>query len=546
MTAGIWSLLLAGYLYRHRGNPGVRWFMLSFLAVGAWCLAYGVGLVVFDPEVRFQLERLAHIASFWVGPPFLLFTMEYTGRDTAVRDWQRAVVFAVPALGSGLVLTQPGHGLLWSEMTVAPVFDLATVSYTLEPLFFLITAYGNITAGVGVILLVETVVSYGPLYRREAAAVALSTGPPVVGYLLWLSALGPYNQLNLAPTLFLAHVALDSYAFVGSDMFETNPATKRAAERSAVDDIGSPVFVLDSANRVVTVNDAAADLFGLNPTAVLGEALTAFLDVEFDPAGQERQSVSVTIDSRDREFVVVTSPLTGPRDRNVGQTVVFQEVTREREREQRLDVLNRIIRHNLRNEMTVVLGHADIIANRAEDEQIRTSAEKITQSGDRLLTTGEKAREFEKLRKGTRRSEPVEIGALVVDVVADVRAAFPSATVDVTASGDGPTVETDPGVLSLVLSNLLENALTHAADDDPTVEITVTETDSGGVEIRIDDDGPGIETDELTPIRKGRETSLEHSTGIGLWVVSWGVSMLGGEIEFDTDDEGTAVSLCLD
>ena len=42
-------------------------------------------------------------------------------------------------------------------------------------------------------------------------------------------------------------------------------AKRRAGERAAVDDLGNPVVVVDEARRVVTVNDAAASVFGVGP-----------------------------------------------------------------------------------------------------------------------------------------------------------------------------------------------------------------------------------------------------------------------------------------
>ncbi|MFC7028764.1 hypothetical protein ACFQH8_17785 [Halomicroarcula sp. GCM10025710] len=57
MVAGVGALGLAGYLYRHRSSPGVRWFLLSFLGVALWCLAYSSGLLVFDRSLRVHQRR---------------------------------------------------------------------------------------------------------------------------------------------------------------------------------------------------------------------------------------------------------------------------------------------------------------------------------------------------------------------------------------------------------------------------------------------------------------------------------------------------------
>jgi len=59
----------------------------------------------------------------------------------------------------------------------------------------------------------------------------------------------------------LIHVSLDAYAFVGTHMFETNPATQRMAEQTGLDSLSDPVFILDTEQQIVRVNDRAEALF---------------------------------------------------------------------------------------------------------------------------------------------------------------------------------------------------------------------------------------------------------------------------------------------
>ncbi|WP_262180920.1 histidine kinase N-terminal 7TM domain-containing protein [Haloarcula laminariae] len=545
VSAGVGALALAGYLYRHRESPGVPWFIASVLAVSLWCLTYGVALLVTDLPLREHLTALWLVGGIWTGPLFLLFALAYTGRTALARNWPGLAVLSVPVVGSGLLLTHPAHSLLWTGFRLDPVFRLATASYALQPVGYAMLVFTLLSAGVGVLLLVETVVSYGPLYRGEAIAVALSVVPPAAGSLPWLFGFGPYPQLILSPALFCLHLMLDGYAFVEKDMFETNPTTRRAAERSAVDDIPTPLFALDRADRVVTVNDAAVEIFDLDRGAVLGDPFEAIVPVESGPDGGW-ESVTITSAGRERQFTVATAALTDPAGTEVGRTVVLQEVTQEHERKQRLDVLNRVIRHNLRNEMTVIMGHADMVAERTDDPEVRASAATIGESADRLLATGDKAREFERIRGSQTRTRSVDVSRLVADAAADIGAEFPEATVDIDIHQRVETaLRTDPRVLTLVVSSLVENAVAHNHTDSPHVRVALADL-GDALEIRISDDGPGIEAHELTPIQDGTETELQHSTGIGLWVASWGVTMLGGDLEFTDTGDGTEVVVTLD
>jgi signal transduction histidine kinase len=95
-------------------------------------------------------------------------------------------------------------------------------------------------------------------------------------------------------------------------------------------------------------------------------------------------------------------------------------------------------------------------------------------------------------------------------------------------------------VLDLVVTNLVENAVEHHDGPAPHVAVTVERTDTDCLQVTVADDGPGIPDHELRAIERGDETALEHGSGLGLWMIAWGVERLGGCYEVqDRDPTGT-------
>ena len=571
LAAAAGSVALVAYLWRHLGKPGADWFVATLVAQAVFCLLAGVSLFVSEPGPRLVLEALTIAALCWTGPLFLGFALEYTGRSGLLDGW---TVLPVTGLTSVVVATAPANDVVLRNFRLDPTGPAGTVAYAFEPWGLFAVAFGMASAAVGVALLVDTVLSYGPLYRREATAVALSTVAPTVGIVGWVFGVGPFPHVSVVAVLFVPHVLLDAYAFVGSGMFETNPTTRRAADRTAIDDIGTPVLVLDPDARVVDYNDAADPLLeaGRDGTTLLGTPVSSLVDLGAESApdrdaaeggggaglradggaaggadqgaqpsggpGEADDLVTVRSGGRRREFLVSRSTLTDPKGASVGTTLVFQDVTRERRREQRLDVLNRVLRHNLRNKMTAVAGNAELIADRSDDDRLVDIADIIDSSARELIDIGEKARTFEQCRREGPHYRPVDLEAVLTDAVADYRGA--AAGVDVRTHADA-TPATDSKLLRLVVGNLVENAVEHV--DDATVSVTASVAD-GELRVTVADDGPGIPDSELVPLDAGTETQLEHATGIGLWVVQWSVDSLGGTVSFDTDD-GTVVTVRL-
>ena len=339
-------------------------------------------------------------------------------------------------------------------------------------------------------------------------------------------------------------------------MFELHPAARRAGERAAIDDLGSPVLIVDEEARVVTLNPAAEADFGLRKREVLTRPLSEVLVGDtIDPTAGE-QEVTLWTDGRRRGFRVTPAPLRDGEGTHVGWTVLCQDVTQERQRKQRLEVLNRILRHNLRNDINVVGGFVEAAAERSDDAEVVSMLERAESKAGELTAVGEKARDIERALAagGDRRS--VDLGDLARNVAAEAEGDHPDATVTVDLPEE-LVVESNPDLLEAVLAELVDNGIVHDTDGDPHVEIRAAADPWEGaaangpdgedtVGIAVVDDGPGVPDYELEVIEAGSETDLSHGSGLGLWLVHWGVRSLGGTLTYDVDDEeGTTVTMHL-
>ena len=178
LAGGVGALGLALAIREHRGRPGVDWFLGVFAAQATWCLSYGVALLVSNPALRAALEATMWLGIIWTGIGFLGFALEYTGRSDVVRSRLFAAVVGFGLLSTVLVATNPLHGAFWTGFEIDPAFGVSTASYAFGPWAYLVVAVETVLVASAVFLLVDTLLSYGPLYRRESAAVALSSLPP--------------------------------------------------------------------------------------------------------------------------------------------------------------------------------------------------------------------------------------------------------------------------------------------------------------------------------------------------------------------------------
>ena len=332
--------------------------------------------------------------------------------------------------------------------------------------------------------------------------------------------------------------------------------------RAVIDSSFDLVFRIEPDGTFSYLSDGVEALLGVPPEAYLHEPFTSMLPNEetIELAGDifervmrgervEEYYFPLSDDSGSRVFVDIrVVPLYASdvptADRQPADIVGIQGMARSaadrHRRESLIRVLNRVLRHNLRNEMNVIRGFAEILeAQLAEDAA--DYAGRIITASERLTDLSETARRLEE-----NFDQPQERGAIdVVPIVSQVGSAleerYPSVSVEVETPEEAIT-EAAPRV-EAALWELTDNAAKHSGDA-PTVEITVT-TERASVVIDVQDDGPGLPAQEQSVLVDGDESPLVHGSGLGLYMVFWISQSLGGTLQTEVNESGTAVELRL-
>jgi signal transduction histidine kinase len=210
-----------------------------------------------------------------------------------------------------------------------------------------------------------------------------------------------------------------------------------------------------------------------------------------------------------------------------------------------MNVLNRTLRHDLRNAMNVILGNAELLMREYGSDD---RAETVRSTAANMLELSNKVREIEHaLDTSDRPREMVDVVSVVEEYVSAVRRSRPDVTIEV----DLPESEwvLANNRIGAAIDNAIENAIDHNPSEEPRLRITAEAAEIAGddaVTITVADDGPGIPDEELAVLTEGGETPLEHTSGIGLWLIKWIVTESAGEVSFENSEMGgTAVRITL-
>jgi two-component sensor histidine kinase len=206
----------------------------------------------------------------------------------------------------------------------------------------------------------------------------------------------------------------------------------------------------------------------------------------------------------------------------------------------RLEVLNRLLRHEVLNALTVIRGYATLTdgGNREAGTVIEEYTTTIEQTIEEVKYLTRSAR----LSEG--RNDPVDLGPHLARSVETVRERHPDADLSVDTPSDVPAVLAN-GRVERVLTHLLENAVGHSTADEPTVRVSVV-TSANQVRVSVSDDGPGLPERQQRLLETGDISRYDDPRdGYGLNVVRLLVESYRGAVETDVGPDGTTVTVAL-
>ena len=471
-----------------------------------------------------QLSAAVIIPGLW-----LVYALGYTGRGTGL-TWKRVAVLlgiVIPILLSAVAIGvgQSEEGI---ERMIAPLIGWEVLY------LFALFVYGTyLLFNLG-----------GSHPRVSYSQVGILTGGVAAPYLF--SLIGNNTDLVRGTSIGLVLSGILLIAAIQRYPVLTGfPKADYVARTRVVETLEEATVVLDWGGHILDVNEAAAELFDSSEASMIGEPIRSVID------GLEQTNLPVgatgtvplqTSKGR-RQFrfrvSAVTESETADESNPVARTVLFEDVTDQQTREQRLAVLNRILRHNVRNELDVILAYADQI----EDHEIQTA---IREHTTKLLDLSKKVRDAESvMTERTDSPEEVDVPEIITSVVATFQKDEYKGKITLDCPEELRT-RSHRAVLEKVITELVENAIEHSDKESPQVTISVRQLPDVPVEISIADDGPGLPEREQEILAAGTETQLKHGRGIGLWFVNWAVTQLGGELQFQPNTpEGSIVTIRL-
>ncbi|KTG09614.1 PAS domain-containing sensor histidine kinase, partial [Haloferax profundi] len=254
--------------------------------------------------------------------------------------------------------------------------------------------------------------------------------------------------------------------------------------RALIENSRDVITVVDESGVRKYTSPSMGDVLGYTPESLVGEHVEDIVHPEDREMVMSRLNEAIEGDGPVRaEFRIRHDNGTWRRFETVGVNLLddpavggivlnSRDVTNRYRYEQRLRVLNRVLRHDLRNDMNVILGHADLLLDERIPAETKDHARTIKRKARSLVELGEQTRQIDTtLDRGSDGLTPVEIVDRIETQLDDIESDYPRAIIHRDLPGEQWVYADD--LVESALKNLIDNALEHNDRILPEVSVTI-------------------------------------------------------------------------
>lgn len=219
---------------------------------------------------------------------------------------------------------------------------------------------------------------------------------------------------------------------------------------------------------------------------------------------------------------------------------IGRNITERKQREKQLTIINRMLRHNIRNSMNIILTEA----RQLRDGAAPAVGNRIVQAGKKVIEQSKKARVINSLSVDYDRREVVDVTGIVVEASNKIEGEFTDCGVECTAPQSAEAVAVPQ--IKDAIEELIENGVSHTQKESATVSVEV-DKDGTSTTVTVSDEGPHIPEQEKKALTGELDVDpLNHAEGLGMWMIHWVVETSGGSVSVSRGENGNRITVELD
>lgn len=312
---------------QHESNWRIPFIVLA-LSAAVWSFGYAFELGLPTIQQKLFWAKIEYIGIAAVPVAWYFFALQYTNRSNILFDKYWLGFFVIPLITIFLVFFNGRFHLIWQIIKLDDSLALPVFSATYGAWFWVHLAYSYILLILGTLTILFSIFSSPKIYKQQNLLLMVASLMPLIGNALFITGI---TTLDFSPIGFIISGLCIGFAISHLHLFDLIPIGRKAV----VEYMEDAYIVLDLNQRIIDANFTAKKLLNAPKTEVVSKNFETFIkdgsvisQIKKEPSS--RKEVQLHVNSEDKIYDLIVSPLYDFRHKLRGQLLVFRDVTIER------------------------------------------------------------------------------------------------------------------------------------------------------------------------------------------------------------------------
>ncbi|HOZ42627.1 MAG TPA: histidine kinase N-terminal 7TM domain-containing protein [Methanoculleus sp.] len=336
--AGGVLIALMLYCYKHRDIALARPLGLLLLCAAFLPITHALNLMTETLWLKIFLLQIRFLAVPFLAVFQLIFILTYLRREEWIQGWKKVSLFIIPIMTVILAQTTWFHPLYRYDYWVDLSGPLPILNFTNGIGFQVHVAYSHILLIASLLLLIFVQPEIHAFYRRQRLLLLAALLLPLLCDLQYQLNLTPYPGLTLTPFALM----FTGLVFVGATLRQGLLEVAPVARGKVIEEMSSPMLVIDARGRMTDMNTAAVRLLGTvhddaigSPADLVLAGHPSVLALAQGASGDNRE-IAIGEGLERQFFDVAVDDLRTGTGAVIGKLVLLQNITERKQAEEAL------------------------------------------------------------------------------------------------------------------------------------------------------------------------------------------------------------------
>lgn len=504
--------------YKNNIN-NTRWLISLIIVFMIWSVVSMLLNIVKKPENIFLFTNIFMIIPFTASSLWLMFCYEYTIKKKI--SSYSYLLFPIVILVFILGFINP-HDIIYS---VDPMSGQKLVPASPDTLrFFLniILGYMFVLLGSGM-LIVNVSKSASSIRSKQSLMIALLsifgilTSLPKV---LSLDIAQQFDPMILGIILFNISiaVAINIYDFSKIDYLD---------KEEIIDNYNDIVISCNSEDEILYMNKFAKEKLGDIES-----------NTDINTLIDEKTDDYIIFNNIENEYYHIDKYQIGKEQKVYSFSNLTDLISKNQQINLWNDISDRVLRHNVRNDINVISGYSEILKDSVDDPNLIKYVNEIEENANSLESTSKKLRDIEKVIHSS--CSNFKLSDTIKNIVNKNK--HKNINIKTSIKSEKPVYINN--CFNMVVSEIMNNSAEHNNSEQKYLNISIRTEDSYTI-ITFEDNGKGISKYEQEVINSESEDNHNHGSGCGLWLIKMFVIESNGCLEIEQTNKGSKIIMKL-